>query len=119
MVLFKDETQLVAKAHPAHMVLDTLAGPNDIANELHATQVSQWYKDYAAMRGLPHLFKESVEPSFHVQSTGFEIVLGKQMFGALRQGFCNSASQFQSKDIDQSSDGETIKVPFTHLKKLK
>ena len=62
MVLFKDESSVDPKAHPAQMVLDHLCGPCPEANALHAKQMAQWFKDYASRRGQPHLYKESVEP---------------------------------------------------------
>ena len=58
---FKDESATEASSHPAHMVMDQLAGPCEENNRLHAAQLEQWYMDYSTMQGMPHLFKKEVD----------------------------------------------------------
>lgn len=67
---FKEELS-DTKAHPAHMVLDQLAGGCGDSNVLHAEQLARWYQDYANMRGIPHLFKSQVDPCRKQQDLRF------------------------------------------------
>ena len=61
MELFRDDSK-GATGHPAQMVVDLLAGRVDDTNNLHASQLQTWYRDYAAIRGATAFYKDNVDP---------------------------------------------------------
>lgn len=63
---FRDEASTDPRAHPAHLVLDMLAGPGAENNKLHGQQLDHWFSDYAKLRGQPQVYRPAADLLAHI-----------------------------------------------------